>query len=159
MYVKVLSTRHTKIGTLRFGMILQPDMKNDNVASVINALLKVKPSPIKKLSKKEAEEEKAAVASLVAEATKPDAGEGPEKVIAELMDGLKAAETALSDEAVKLEAAQADVEALKAGKLEVEQSLKEKEVALNVALGKVEALQQELDAVIMPTGKGAGAAK
>lgn len=87
------------------------------------------------------------------------ASDGSEKVISELMDGLKAAQTALSDEAAKLEVSQADVATLKAGKLEVEQSLKEKEVALNVALGKVEALQQELDDVIKPAGKGAGAAK
>jgi hypothetical protein len=64
MFVKVLQTRHTKIGTLRSGTILDVEQLGENGGAVIEALLKQKNSALKKLTKKQAEAEKEAVVSL-----------------------------------------------------------------------------------------------
>ncbi|MDO6799367.1 hypothetical protein [Shimia thalassica] len=122
MIVKVLETRHTKVGTLRRGVIFKPDMESDAVAKVINDLLKAKPAPIKKLTKAQAEKEKAGVTSL-AEADVKGATPTP-------IEALKAAELALSEKDADL--------------LSVKSELENADKALAEKDAKIEALEKQL---------------
>jgi hypothetical protein len=128
MFVKCLSTRHTAIGTLRFGVVYEPDMKNGRIAKVINALLDVKPSPLEKLTKKQAEAEKAGVLSLMP-------AEGEQDQIGEMVPA-KAASDALDAKQAELDAALVEIEGLQTAKAEGDE----------IAAKALDAKQAELDA-------------
>lgn len=76
MFVKVKQTRHTKIGTLRPG-ILDVSPLGEKGREVIEALMEGENPPVVKLTKKQAEAELAKVKSLVPEGS-ADAGAGGE---------------------------------------------------------------------------------
>jgi len=65
MFVKVKQTRHTKIGILRSGTILDVNQLSENGQSLIAALLKQENPALVKLTKAQADAEKEAVVSLV----------------------------------------------------------------------------------------------
>lgn len=94
MLVKVKQTRHTKIGTLRKDRILDVSELSEKGAAVIAALLDQDNSPLQKMTKKEAEADKAAVSSLVPKPGSDDAGSGSIDldVLETLQVDLKAAE-------------------------------------------------------------------
>jgi len=65
MFVKMNATRHTKIGTLRAGVIYSGEQLGEAGRVVIEALLAQENPALVKLNKKQAAAHKAAVASLV----------------------------------------------------------------------------------------------
>ena len=73
MFVKVKQTRHTKIGTLRPGLIYDESQFSEAGKEVIAELAKQEPSPIEKMTKAEVDKEKAAVSSLDPKFTEPRA--------------------------------------------------------------------------------------
>lgn len=68
MFVQPRSTRHTKIGTLRMGVIYSLDEKDRRVAAAIEPLLAGDTPVLERLTDKEAKKRKSEVASLVPKA-------------------------------------------------------------------------------------------
>ncbi|MBY6138532.1 hypothetical protein KUV26_03710 [Leisingera daeponensis] len=77
MFVKVKQTRHTKIGTLRPG-VLDVSPLGERGREVVEALMEGENPPVVKLTKKQAETELAKVKSLVPEGSTDEGADGDE---------------------------------------------------------------------------------
>jgi hypothetical protein len=92
MFVKVLQTRHTKIGTLRSGTILDVEQLGPKGGAVIEALLAQDNPALKELTKKQVEAEKEAVVSLQPKIDPEDKTSIDIDVLGDLQGKLKASE-------------------------------------------------------------------
>lgn len=111
MFVKCKSTRHTKIGTLRRGVVYSLDDESQKAMSVVKDLTAGKNPVMFKLSKKEAEEAaKASVSISVDDVTSVDevASDGDAAALAaenaDLQEKLRKASEGLSEAVSKYEA-------------------------------------------------------
>lgn len=111
MFVKVIQTRHTKIGTLRKDRILDVSELSEKGAAVIKALLDQENSPLQKMSKEEAEADKAAISSLV---PKPGSDESdPDSIDLDVLERMQAdLKAAKADSAAALARAETAEQAL-----------------------------------------------
>jgi len=144
MFVKVKQTRHTGIGTLRSGTILDVDQLGTKGQSVIAALLKQEKPALVKLSKKQVEAERDSVVSLVAvddpvEETNIDQGvledlEGSLKEAATLNAKLQADLTAMiADRDGQAETAKSEAERADKAQAFAKDETKRADVAENAA--------------------------
>jgi len=73
MFVKGLSTRHTAVGTFRFGVVYDIDEKDTAIRKHVLPLLEKPNAALKKISKSEAEKDKSNPTQFTPEALAPDA--------------------------------------------------------------------------------------
>ena len=133
MFVKGLSTRHTSVGTFRFGVVYEVDEKNHAVRKHVLPLLDGERPALKKLSKAEAEKEQAAPAQFTPEVTPPDA----KATAADLRSALAAAQKAQKE-------AEAEAQATEARAVAAEAKLAEAETKLAELIDEVAAKNNEL---------------
>ena len=147
MFVKLKSTRHTAIGTLRMGVVYKLDGTDHRVKKAINPLIEAKVAVV--LSEEEAA--KAAAETLKIkdgqDAGKADADAVIEGVVAEARDVIATAKAAQAAAEAKVAAVEAERDEL-GGKLK--RTFDQMEASKSEADRQIAALQAEIDALKKP---------
>lgn len=147
MFVKVLSTRKTKIGTFRFGVVYEVDEKNQKVREHVLPLLKGDDPALEEISKKEAQKVKSAPDQFTPHVKAAD----PKATAADLRSDLAAAQKAekeAEDKATKAEErakdAEGKVEGLETQNAELVTKVTELEAELQTAASDLEAAKVQI---------------
>jgi chromosome segregation ATPase len=133
MFVKGLSTRHTAVGTFRFGVVYEVDEKNHAVRKHVLPLLEGESPALEKISKAQAEKEMATPTQFTPEATAPDA----KATASDLRGAVAKAQKAQKEAEDKADAAETRAE-------EAEGKLSTLEDELLKAVGERDAAQNSL---------------
>lgn len=138
MFVKVTETRHTKIGTLRTGTILDVAQLGRKGSAVIEALLAQENPALKKLTKNQVEAEKDAVVSLEPKA-------GPEDKTSIDLDVLEGLQETLSEAKSLNTGLQDDLKAMTDYRDELTKTAVSESKRADAAEASVKALQVDLE--------------
>lgn len=147
MFVKGLSTRHTAVGTFRFGVVYEVDEKNHNVRKHVLPLLEGESPALEKISKAQAEKAVATPTQFTPEATAPDA----KATASDLRGALAKAKQAQKEAEGRADAAEARAgkleDQLSAQKVELQKVLEQRDAALDSLQeqkSQLAAVQQEI---------------